>query len=34
VGDPLFALVTVITIGLGTVAATLIYVRLTAKRGG
>jgi len=32
VGDPLFALVAVITIGVLTVVATLIYVRLTANR--
>ncbi len=33
VGDPAFALVAVVAIGLGTVLATLIYVRLTAHRG-
>jgi hypothetical protein len=33
VGDPAFALLAVIAIGLGSVAATLIYVRLTARRG-
>ena len=32
VGDPLFALVAVVTIGLLTVVATLVYVRLTANR--
>lgn len=34
VGNPGFALLAVIAIGLGSVAATLIYVRLTARRGG
>ena len=33
VGDPLFALLAVIAIGVGSVVATLVYVRLTAKRG-
>ena len=33
VGDPAFAILAVVVIGLGTVAATLIYVRLTAHRG-
>jgi hypothetical protein len=33
VGDPAFALLAVVAIGLGTVLATLIYVRLTARRG-
>ena len=33
VGDPAFALLAVVAIGLGTVAATLIYVRLTARPG-
>ena len=33
VGDPLFALVAVVTIGLASVVATLVYVRLTARRG-
>lgn len=32
VGDPAFALLAVIAIGLGTVAATWLYVRLTAHR--
>ncbi len=32
VGDPLFALVSVVTIGLVSILATLIYLRLTAKR--
>jgi hypothetical protein len=32
VGDPAFALLIVIAIGLGSVLATLIYVRLTAHR--
>jgi hypothetical protein len=32
VGDPLFALLAVIAIGVGSVVATLIYVRLTAHR--
>ena len=32
VGDPLFALFAVVTIGLLTVVATLVYVRLTANR--
>lgn len=31
VGDPGFALLAVVAIGVGTVAATLIYVRLTAR---
>ena len=31
VGDPGFALLAVVAIGAGTVAATLIYVRLTAR---
>ncbi|HEY8819655.1 MAG TPA: hypothetical protein VIM25_12655 [Candidatus Limnocylindrales bacterium] len=31
VGDPAFALLAVVAIGLGTVAGTLIYVRLTAR---
>jgi hypothetical protein len=34
VGDPLFALLAVVAIGLGSVVATLVYVRLTARRGG
>ena len=34
VGDPLFALLAVIAIGVGSVVATLVYVRLTAGRGG
>ena len=33
VGDPLFALLAVVAIGVGSVIATLIYVRLTARRG-
>jgi hypothetical protein len=33
VGDPLFALLAVVAIGVGSVAATLLYVRLTARRG-
>jgi hypothetical protein len=33
VGDPLFALLAVIAIGLGSMVATLVYVRLTARRG-
>ena len=33
VGDPAFALAAVIAIGLGSVLATLVYVRLTARRG-
>ncbi len=33
VGDPAFALFAVLAIGAGSVAATLIYVRLTARRG-
>lgn len=33
VGDPAFALVAVLAIGVGTVAVTLLYVRLTARRG-
>ena len=32
VGDPAFAFLAVVAIGLGSVAATLIYVRLTARR--
>jgi hypothetical protein len=34
VGDPAFALLAVAAIGLGSVVATLVYVRLTADRGG
>jgi hypothetical protein len=34
VGDPAFALLAVIAIGLGSVLATLIYVRLTRGRAG
>ena len=34
VGDPLFALVAVVAIGLGALVLTLGYVRLTARRGG
>jgi hypothetical protein len=33
VGDPAFALFAVVAIGLGSVVATLVYVRLTARRG-
>jgi hypothetical protein len=33
VGDPLFALVAVLAIGVGSVIATLLYVRLTARHG-
>jgi hypothetical protein len=33
VGDPLFALLAVVAIGVGSVIATLVYVRLTAQRG-
>jgi hypothetical protein len=33
VGDPLFALLAVLAIGVGSVVATLVYVRLTARRG-
>jgi hypothetical protein len=33
VGDPLFALLAVVAIGVASVVATLIYVRLTARRG-
>jgi hypothetical protein len=32
VGDPLFALLAVVAIGLVSVVATLVYVRLTARR--
>jgi hypothetical protein len=32
VGDPLFALLAVVTIGVLAVVATLVYVRLTANR--
>lgn len=34
VGDPAFAVMIVAAIGLGTVVATLAYLRLTARRGG
>jgi hypothetical protein len=34
VGDPLFAVLAVVTIGVVSVVATLAYVRLTARRGG
>ena len=34
VGDPVFALLAVLAIGVGSVIATLVYVRLTARRGG
>ena len=34
VGDPLFALLAVIAIGIGSAIATLAYVRLTARREG
>jgi hypothetical protein len=33
VGDPAFALLAVVAIGLGALVATLIYVRVTANRG-
>jgi hypothetical protein len=33
VGDPAFALAAVIAIGLASLLATLVYVRLTARRG-
>ena len=33
VGDPAFALIAVLAIGLGSLLATLVYVRLTARRG-
>jgi hypothetical protein len=33
VGDPLFALLAVVAIGALSVIATLVYVRLTARRG-
>jgi hypothetical protein len=33
VGDPGFALLAVVAIGLGTVVVTFVYVRLTADRG-
>ena len=33
VGDPLFALIAVVAIGIVSVLATLVYVRLTAGRG-
>lgn len=33
VGDPAFALLAVVAIGLGSVVSTLVYVRLTAGRG-
>jgi hypothetical protein len=34
VGDPLFALLAVIVIGIGSMLATLAYVKVTARRGG
>jgi hypothetical protein len=34
VGDPAFALVAVVAIGVGAVLVTLAYVRLTRPRGG
>lgn len=34
VGDPLFAVLAVVVIGIVSVVATLAYVRLTARRGG
>lgn len=34
VGDPAFALLAVLAIGLGSMVATLVYVRLTADRSG
>jgi hypothetical protein len=33
VGDPAFALLAVVAIGVGSVVATLVYVRLTSRRG-
>ena len=33
VGDPLFALLAVVAIAIASVIATLVYVRLTARRG-
>jgi hypothetical protein len=33
VGDPVFAIVAVVAIGLGAVVVTLAWVRLTARRG-
>ncbi len=33
-GDPLFAILAVVAIGLGTVAATLVWVKLTGGREG
>ena len=33
VGDPLFAVVAVVTIGVASLVVTLAYVRLTARRG-
>ena len=33
VGDPLFALLAVVAIGLGALVLTLVYVRLTGRRG-
>jgi hypothetical protein len=33
VGDPVSALIAVVAIGIGSVLATLVYVRLTADRG-
>lgn len=33
VGDPLFALLAVVAIGLGALVVTLLYVRLTGRRG-
>ena len=34
VGDPAFAILAVVVIGVGTVLVTLAYLRLTAQRGG
>jgi hypothetical protein len=34
VGDPFFAVMAVVAIGVGSVVATLVYVRLTARRVG
>lgn len=34
VGDPAFALLAVVAIGVGSMVATLVYVRLTARRTG
>jgi hypothetical protein len=34
VGDPLFAVLAVVVIGVGAMLATLVYVRLTARHSG